>query len=163
MKRSPFVGLGTLAGIAGVLVMNPAGSATLSASGADGTSSGAWTTATNTTNNSGSSSTGSSSVTITSGSGNTVSGTATGDAVFVRWGNVQLKVTASNGKLTNIEALQLPNGDNRSYMISTTVEPMLRKQALAAQSAKINGVSGATFTSTGYRQSLQSALDQLGI
>ena len=159
MKRSPFVGLGTVAGIAGVLIFNPAGSATLNASGTEDTTTGTWQSS----GSSASTTTSKASATITSGSGNTVTGTATGESVFVRWGNVQLKVTASNGKITSIDAVQLPNGDNRSYMISQQVEPMLRQQALAAQSAKINGVSGATFTTTGYKQSLQSALDQLGL
>jgi uncharacterized protein with FMN-binding domain len=163
MKRSPFVGLGTLAGIAGVLALNPAGTATLNAGSVSGASSGAaqgsGITSTDTALGTSTQSNGAK----VSGSGSSVSGTATGDAVFVRWGNVQLKVTAKNGTITNIEALQLPNGDNRSFMISQQVEPMLRQQALAAQSARINGVSGATFTSTGYVQSLQSALDQLGL
>jgi len=73
-----------------------------------------------------------------------------------------VKVTVSNGKITDVQALQLPNQDGRSYQISQTVEPMLRQQVLQAQSGNISGVSGATYTSTGYYESLQSALSQLG-
>ncbi|MEI6404923.1 MAG: FMN-binding protein [Actinomycetes bacterium] len=143
MKRAPLVGLGTVAGIAGVLLLNPSGGSGLAS--APATTNPATTGTTTATNTS------------------TSSGSATGDSVFVRYGNVQVKVTAQNGKITDIQALELPNGDGRSQLISQQVESMLRDQALQAQSAKINGVSGATFTSYGYATSLQSALDKLGI
>lgn len=78
-----------------------------------------------------------------------------------RYGDVQVKVTMTNGKIASITAVRLPEQDQRSADISSQAEPMLRTQALAAQSAQINGVSGASYTSDSYRQSLQSALVQL--
>ena len=95
-----------------------------------------------------------------SGSGS--SGTATGDAVDTRYGPAQVKVTVADGKITSIEAVQLQGNDPRSVQISSSAEPVLQQEALAAQSADIDVVSGATYTSESYAQSLQSALDKLG-
>jgi uncharacterized protein with FMN-binding domain len=88
--------------------------------------------------------------------------TATGDAVPTEYGNAQVRVTVSGGKITKIEALQLQGNDPKSVAISSYAEPYLRESALSKQSAAIDAVSGATFTSASYAQSLQSALDQLG-
>ena len=66
------------------------------------------------------------------------------------------------GQITDVAALQLPSG-GRSGRISRAVEPILREEALQAQSANIDTVSGATYTSLAYAQSLQAALDQAGI
>jgi len=85
----------------------------------------------------------------------------TGSAVNMRFGNVQVQVTVENGVITSAVALQLPNGDGHSAQISQIVEPMLANEVLTAQSASIDTVSGATYTSRAYTQSLQSALDQL--
>ena len=90
-------------------------------------------------------------------------GTVAGDVVQTRYGAVQVQVTAQGGTITDVTALQLPSGDPRSAQISQYVESPLREQALAAQSAQIDGISGATYTSAGYAQSLQSALDALGV
>ncbi|MFN8624161.1 MAG: FMN-binding protein [Chloroflexota bacterium] len=87
--------------------------------------------------------------------------TAVGDAVSFRYGVVQVQVTVENGVITDITALQLPDEDNHSYRISQQVEPMLQSEALSAQSADISVISGATYTSLAYAQSLQSALDRL--
>ena len=70
-------------------------------------------------------------------------------------------MTIEDGKVTDVSALQLPSG-GRSGQISNEVEPMLRSQALSAQSASIDGVSGATYTSSAYARSLQAALDDAG-
>jgi uncharacterized protein with FMN-binding domain len=88
------------------------------------------------------------------------SGTVTGQVVQTRFGSVQVQVTISAGKITDVTALQLPNDRQRSAEISGIVEPMLRSEALTAQSAQIDLISGATYTSDAYAQSLQSALDQ---
>ena len=90
-----------------------------------------------------------------------ITGTATGDAVSFRFGTVQVEVTAENGVITEITALQLPDEDRRSLSISNEVEPILQSEALRAQSADIDVISGATYTSLAYAQSLQSALDRL--
>jgi uncharacterized protein with FMN-binding domain len=87
--------------------------------------------------------------------------TATGPTVNTRWGPVQVQVTLTGGRLTEITALQLPSG-GRSGQISSVAGPILRSQALQAQGANIDGVSGATFTSTAYARSLQAALDSVG-
>ena len=68
----------------------------------------------------------------------------------------------SGGKITKIEAIQLQGNDPRSVQISSSAEPYLRQSALTKQSAAIDAVSGATFTSASYEASLQSALDKLG-
>jgi uncharacterized protein with FMN-binding domain len=89
--------------------------------------------------------------------------TAQGDVVQTQFGPVQVEVVAEAGAVTSVTALQLPENDGHSMMISRNVEPVLSEQALTSQSAQIAGVSGATYTSVAYQQSLQSALDQLGL
>ena len=87
------------------------------------------------------------------------SGQLTGQAVDIPFGTVQVKVTMQNGKITDVQALQLPRGGH-SGQISSYAAPQLRSEALQAQSANIDTISGATYTSQGYAQSLQSALSQ---
>jgi uncharacterized protein with FMN-binding domain len=87
-------------------------------------------------------------------------GTDTGSVVQTRFGPVQVQVTIAGGRITDVTALQLPNDRQRSAEISQIAEPMLRSEALTAQSAQIDLISGATYTSDAYAQSLQSALDQ---
>ena len=87
---------------------------------------------------------------------------AVGDSVPNQYGNVQVKVTVQDGKLTRVTFLDLPYGDPISQSISDQVAPVLGQQAIDAQSADIAGISGATYTSDGYRKSLQSALDNVG-
>jgi uncharacterized protein with FMN-binding domain len=87
------------------------------------------------------------------------SGTFTGAVVHDPYGQVQVQVTLASGKITNVTALQLPTG-GRSGFISQNVAPVLQSEAISAQSASIDTVSGATYTSQAYAQSLQSALDQ---
>ncbi len=78
-----------------------------------------------------------------------------------QYGDVQVRVTTVGGQITQVSAVQLPSADGRSQQISSFAGPQLAQQALKAQSAKIDGVSGATYTSDSYRTSLQSAIDQL--
>ena len=96
----------------------------------------------------------------TAGVKRTYSGQLTGSAVDIGYGVVQVQVTMQNGAITDVQALQLPSGGH-SGQVSSYAAPQLRSEALAAQSAQINTVSGATYTSQGYMQSLQSALDQI--
>jgi uncharacterized protein with FMN-binding domain len=88
--------------------------------------------------------------------------TLTGSLYSSRYGNTQVQVTISNGQITSVSALQLPTG-GRSGQISNYVEPILSSEALTAQSANIDIVSGATYTSEAYAKSLQSALDQAAV
>lgn len=111
------------------------------------------------------SSTGTSGVVGSSRSAPTPStGTAqfTGPFAADPYGNVQVQITVSGGKIVDVVALALPVGGH-SGRISNYVAPILRTQALAAQSAAIDGVSGATYTSQAYAASLQGALDQAGL
>ncbi|MFF4981944.1 FMN-binding protein, partial [Streptomyces sp. NPDC001046] len=88
-----------------------------------------------------------------------VNGAVTGDAAQTQYGAVQVRLTMSNGKITQAEAVQAPEG-GRSGQITASSVPRLNQAAVAAQSADIDAVSGATYTSAGYKKSLQSALDK---
>ncbi|WP_106215313.1 FMN-binding protein [Kineococcus rhizosphaerae] len=100
----------------------------------------------------------------TTGSGTTGSGTSstvTGSSVDTRWGPVQVAVTITDGRITNVDVVQYPDGNGRDQEINARALPVLVQETLSAQSADVDMVSGATVTSTGYVQSLQSALDQV--
>ncbi|MGJ4845255.1 FMN-binding protein [Leifsonia sp. Le1] len=84
----------------------------------------------------------------------------TGSTVDTRYGLIQLQVTFSGTTITAITALQTPDQDGRSVSINEQAVPILTQEALASQSASIDTVSGATYTSEGYMRSLQSAIDQ---
>ena len=86
-------------------------------------------------------------------------GTFQGATSMTPFGPVQVQITISGGKITDVSALQLPSDRQRSAAIAAYSAPILRSEALSAQSAQIDIVSGATYTSEGYAQSLQSALD----
>ncbi|MET7693754.1 FMN-binding protein [Streptomyces sp. NPDC005483] len=93
------------------------------------------------------------------GSATTGTKTVTGDTIQTRWGPVQVRITIKDGKLTEVTAVTYPTDNPRDQEINSYAIPRLRSEALQAQSADIDTVSGATYTSDGYRQSLQSALD----
>jgi uncharacterized protein with FMN-binding domain len=77
-----------------------------------------------------------------------------------KWGDVQVQATfAPDGTLTAVDAVQVPFRDSKSVRINDRAVPQLNTEALSAQSASIDTVSGATYTSVGYKQSLQSAID----
>ncbi|MGW2959735.1 FMN-binding protein [Streptomyces sp. NPDC001220] len=86
--------------------------------------------------------------------------TVTGDATQTQYGVVQVRLTVAGGKITQAEAVQAPKGGTSDQKTALSV-PQLNKETVAAQSANIDSVSGATYTSTGYKQSLQSALDRM--
>ena len=86
--------------------------------------------------------------------------TYTGDQVMTRWGPMQVEITVSGGKITAAQAVQYPNGNGRDAEINSYALPVLSQEAVQKQSAQIDTISGATVTSDGYLQSLQSALDQ---
>ena len=87
--------------------------------------------------------------------------TVDGDTYSNRYGAVQVRVTLQGTTIVDVTALQLPNERNRSAEISSEAEPYLKQEALQAQSAQIDLVSGATYTSESYASSLQSALDKV--
>ena len=138
MRRSPIVLAATVVGTAGVMAFHPHTPAVQPATA---------TTAT-----------------ATSTPAKTASGarTATGNAVDTQYGPAQVRVTVKGGKITDIEAVELQSNDSRSQQISSYAAPILKQEALTKQSADIDAVSGASFTSASYTQSLQSALDKLG-
>lgn len=90
-----------------------------------------------------------------------VSGVFSGPTINVNYGNVQVEITVSNGKITDAKALQAPSG--RSQRWTDMATPILRQQTLAAQSASIQGASGASYTSYGWFKSLQGALSKAGL
>ncbi|WP_405798041.1 FMN-binding protein [Streptomyces longwoodensis] len=93
------------------------------------------------------------------GAGAAAGSTVTGDAAQTQYGVVQVRLTVAGGKITKAEAVQAPKG-GRSDSVTADAVPKLNQEAVAAQGADIDAVSGATYTSAGYRQSLQSAIDK---
>jgi uncharacterized protein with FMN-binding domain len=89
--------------------------------------------------------------------------TVTGAAWPTIYGPVQVRITVTGGKVTAVAATEYPEETPRDYQINSFAIPQLNSEALAAGSAKIDTVSGATYTSGGYVGSLQNALDKAGI
>jgi uncharacterized protein with FMN-binding domain len=85
--------------------------------------------------------------------------TYTGSVASTRWGDVQVSITVANGKITDVAVPVYPSENGKDQEINAYALPVLRQETLAAQNASIDTVSGATVTSNGYLQSLQSALD----
>lgn len=90
-----------------------------------------------------------------------INGTFTGPSVNVNYGNVQVKITVVNGRITDAVAVVAPSGRNDRY--TNMAVPILKAQTLKAQSANIQGASGASYTSYGWHTSLQGALAQAGL
>lgn len=91
----------------------------------------------------------------------TISGDFAGPVVNTRYGNVQVEITVTNGKITNAKALLAPTGKNDKY--TRFAIPVLKQQTLAAQSTDIQGASGASYTTYGWRLSLQGAMVKAGL
>ena len=123
------------------------GSTTSGSGSAPGSSSGSSTGST------GSTGSGASSSGLTDGS-------YTGQSVNTRFGPVQVAITVSGGAITDVTVPEYPNSNGRDQQINNRALPQLVSETLSAQSARIDMVSGATYTSDGYLQSLQSAIDQ---
>jgi len=162
MRRTPIVLAATAAGLATVLGFHTqqVHSSILSGLSGNGTtpttSPSGSPDATSTTTAGGSSST--TSTTTASGTRS-----ALGADVQYQYGELELKVTATGGKITSVQPVIDTAFDARSSQINSYAEPQLVSETLQAQSANINGVSGATYTSQAYLQSLQAALDKLGV
>jgi uncharacterized protein with FMN-binding domain len=93
----------------------------------------------------------------------TYTGTVIGTAADTRWGPVQVEVTLASGKITAVDVVQEPDSNGRDQEINADAVPQLVQETIQAQSAQIDMVSGATYTSEGYVTSLQAALDQAGV
>ena len=116
---------------------------------------------TSTTTTSGSGGNGNGTGTGNGTGGNSSAGTTTGRVAQTRWGPVQVQITTdASGTITDVEVVQYPSGNREDVQINSRALPQLIASTLSAQSASIDMVSGATVTSQGYLQSLQSALDQ---
>jgi uncharacterized protein with FMN-binding domain len=150
MRRGPIVIGATVAGTAGVLAFHAQAPTVPTATAAAVAMTSAATTPTTTSG------------TSTSSGSSTASGTATGAAIDTQYGAAQVRVTVRNGTIVKLEALQLQGNDPRSVQISGSAAPVLQEEVLAKQTAAVDAVSGATFTSASYMQSVQSALDKLG-
>jgi uncharacterized protein with FMN-binding domain len=97
------------------------------------------------------------------GSGDTAATTYDGDAYGTRYGDVQVQITVESGKITDVTVLQVPWNDRHDQMINSQAVPIYNQEAIEAQSADIDVVSGATVTWEGYTQSLQSAIDKANL
>jgi uncharacterized protein with FMN-binding domain len=96
-----------------------------------------------------------------SGAGAATTRSAVGSDAQYPYGDIEVKVTMTGTKLVDVTVVKHDVTDSRSQMIDQIAVPELRSQALSLQSAKLDGVSGASYTSAAYEQSLQSALDKL--
>jgi uncharacterized protein with FMN-binding domain len=168
VKRTPIVLGGTIAGLIGVLMFRttPSQSSFTTIPGAAAASGPSAGTSAAPAASGKAGSTNKASATKSSGKSSKAASirTATGAAVNYSWGILSVKVTVSGKKITNVAIASLDDGgDPRSQMIDQQSIPVLEQEALQAQSANIQGVSGASYTSTGFQQSLQSALQTLGV
>jgi uncharacterized protein with FMN-binding domain len=144
----------------------PAPAASSSGTGTNSSSSGSSGSGSASSGSSGSGSSGSGSSgsgSTGSSSGSTSTKSYTGSVAETRWGPVEVKITVTGKKITAVDVLQYPDGNQRDAEINSYALPTLVQETIAAQGAQIDMVSGATVTSDGYLQSLQSALDEAGI
>ena len=145
----------------------PSSSTTTSASSTPSTDAGSPTTSTGSTASAASTastaSTASSSKSSSPSATSAVAKTVTGTAADTRWGPVQVQLIVKNGKITNVSVVEYPNNNGRDQEINATALPVLVDETLKTQSARIDMVSGATYTSQGYLTSLQSAIDKAGL
>lgn len=158
MRRIPILAASTIAGLAGVIGFHSSRSATLKSLLASQAAAGGRTTP---RTHGGRSPSGSS---LPSGSTSRASAgslSATGALEQYGYGRLAVRVTVSSRRITAVSVPDIQVADSYSGSIASQVIPMLRSQVLSAQSARINGVSGATYTSEAYAMSLQSALDKL--
>lgn len=158
MKRAPlFVSAGTIAGLTGVLFLHthPSSSPQVTLSGT-----GSGHTAANSRAKSGSGS-GPQRTATSQIAGGSAARTATGPTEQYGYGELAVSVTVRSGKITHVAVPLIQTAEPYSQQLAAQVIPMLRNEVLSAQSAQINGVSGATYTSQAYAMSLQAALDKL--
>jgi len=99
-------------------------------------------------------------VSTTTSQGTYRNGTYTGEAIDATYGIIQVKAVITEGKISDVVFLSYPNDRENSLRISTMAMPLLRQEAIAVQSEKVNSVSGASYTSAAFKKSLASALSQ---
>ncbi|MER7848582.1 FMN-binding protein [Kitasatospora sp. NPDC096077] len=163
MRRAVVTSAATAAGVVLLLSLKPhqaTGSAPVISSGAGaGSGAGAAGASDTTPAPSGSASPGSAPGS-TGGSGGGATRKISGDTVNTRYGPVQVQVTLAGSRLTAVDVVKYPTQDRRDREINADALPTLNQEAISAQNAQIDAVSGATYTSDGYIRSLQSALDR---
>ncbi|HYZ27912.1 MAG TPA: FMN-binding protein [Thermoleophilaceae bacterium] len=160
MRRAPIVVSATVFGTAAVLGFHAHGAATPIPTVARTSTSTSPPSSSTTAAASSSSSTRRTRTTATSS--HSATATATGSAMNTRYGPAQVRVTVSNDKIVKVEAVELQSIDPKSQAISSYAAPVLQQSVLSKQTAAVDTVSGATYTSLSYEASLQSALDKLG-
>ncbi|MCK9922748.1 FMN-binding protein [Frankia sp. AgPm24] len=99
----------------------------------------------------------------TASSGTATTRTVLGDAINTRFGAVQVKVVLTGTKIVDVVTVQVPDRERRDVEINDQAVPILKQEVLSVQSARIDSVSGASYTSYGYAWSVQSALDKAGV
>jgi uncharacterized protein with FMN-binding domain len=161
MKRIVLWFLSTLSAVVLLFGYHTSTSGALATSSPSSVVSGATAGVTPVTGSTGSSSTSGSSTTATKKA--STKKTVTGSVAQTRWGPVQVQLAISNGTITDVAVVQYPNGNGRDEEINSQALPVLIQETEQAQNASIDMVSGATVTSTGYIESLQSALDRAGL
>ena len=171
MKRGLLIAGGTLGGLGTVMSITPphfSATDSLSMAGLGAISSGAVAAATNSISTSNANTVNTATYPTPAAVATTsaptppgVSGTFTGPSVFVQYGNVQVQIKVVNGRITDAQAIVAPSGKSARY--TNMAVPVLKKQTLAAQSSKIHGASGASYTSYGWFKSLQGALANAGL
>jgi len=150
VKRAPAVTAAAAAGLVGVLAMNPSGKPSILGGSTQSTA--PIKTSTPTT-----------SPPVASTAPPTATAkTAVGTNEQYGYGTLAVRVTVRGGRITNVSMASLQTAEQYSQSLAQQVIPMLRNEVLSVQSAHINGISGATYTSEAYAQSVQSALDALG-
>jgi hypothetical protein len=164
MKRAPaFIAAGTITGFAGVLIAHAGASAPLAAgprpvaAGSTGRAGPAGTSRPATPGRAGRATGGRDHQVARGGPAHTV----VGPGVNYGYGTIAVRVTVAGHRIVSVSVASLSTLEPTSQQISVQAIPILRSEVLAAQSARINAVSGATYTSEGYDRSLQVALDQL--
>jgi uncharacterized protein with FMN-binding domain len=118
---------------------------------------------TSSSSSSSSSSSGTSAGTSSDSGTSTGSSTVTGSVASTRWGPVQVELTVADGSISDVSVVQYPDNNGKDQQINARALPVLIQETLDAQNAHIDMVSGATVTSEGYLESLQSALDKAGL
>ena len=163
MRRSTMIAGGAVLGIAGVIVLprpsTPQQVAVAGNAAATGSASGAGSTAAAATTTS----TPPSSASTRAASTKRAARSFTGSLATDQYGQLQVKLTIRNGRITSVGFSTFIANDGHSVQIDTTAAPVLIRETIAAQSAHIQGVSGATYTSDAYQQSLQAAIDKAGL
>jgi uncharacterized protein with FMN-binding domain len=165
MRRAPIVITATLVGTAGVLLFKPlppSSSVAAPVANDPGATTGSSDDATPPPATAPSTGPSAASSPTTSSGASKRSTTVTGDLETDRYGDTQVSATITNGRITAVTTVKYNDGDPRSAFISQQAIPILRQEILARQTAAVDAVGGATYTSNAYEASLQSALDKAG-